>query len=127
MGELIERQAAIDALEFEKVYMSAFKDGVNEGNLFERYNSGLDDGIKALNKVPAAQPELPIKQKCTVCPHCDNCDVNDDGTTTKREIIHCKDCVHNNDCEIQYSAQAGDNFFCGFGETEKDVREDVYE
>lgn len=39
----------------------------------------------------------------------------------------CKDCIHNNDCDIQYSAQAGENFFCGFGETEKDVREDVYE
>lgn len=24
--------------------------------------------------------ELPIMQKCTVCPHCDNCDVRDDGT-----------------------------------------------
>lgn len=43
------------------------------------------------------------------------------------EIIRCKDCIHNNDCNIQYSAQAGDNFFCGFGETEKDVKEDVYE
>ena len=42
-------------------------------------------------------------------------------------IVRCKDCIHNNDCDIQYSAQAGENFFCGFGETEKDVREDVYE
>ena len=43
------------------------------------------------------------------------------------QVCRCKDCIHNNDCDIQYSAQAGDNFFCGFGETEKDVREDVYE
>ncbi len=42
-------------------------------------------------------------------------------------VVFCKDCIHNNDCDIQYSAQAGENFFCGFGETEKDVREDVYE
>ena len=42
-------------------------------------------------------------------------------------VVRCKDCIHNNDCDIQYSAQAGENFFCGFGETEKDVREDVYE
>ena len=41
-------------------------------------------------------------------------------------VVRCKDCIHNNDCDIQYSAQAGENFFCGFGETEKDVREDVY-
>ena len=43
------------------------------------------------------------------------------------QVVRCKDCIHNNDCDIQYSAQAGDNFFCGFGKTEKDVREDVYE
>lgn len=43
------------------------------------------------------------------------------------QVVRCKDCIHNNDCDIQYSAQAGENFFCGFGETEKDVREDVYE
>lgn len=43
------------------------------------------------------------------------------------QVVRCKDCIHNNDCDIQYSAQAGDNFFCGFGETEKDVRKDVYE
>lgn len=41
-------------------------------------------------------------------------------------VVRCRDCIHNNDCDIQYSAQAGENFFCGFGETEKDVREDVY-
>ena len=43
------------------------------------------------------------------------------------QVVRCKYCTHNNDCDIQYSAQAGENFFCGFGETEKDVREDVYE
>lgn len=43
------------------------------------------------------------------------------------QVVRCKDCIHNNDCDIQYSAQAGENFFCGFGETEKDVREDIYE
>lgn len=29
------------------------------------------------------------------------------------EIMRCKDCRYNNDCEIQYSAQSGDEFFCG--------------
>ena len=43
------------------------------------------------------------------------------------QVCRCKDCIHNNDCDIQYSAQAGENFFCGFGETGKDVREDIYE
>jgi len=30
--------------------------------------------------------------------------------------VRCVECCHNNDCDIQYVAQAGDNFFCGFGE-----------
>ncbi len=41
------------------------------------------------------------------------------------EVVRCKNCIYNNDCDIQYSAQAGDNFFCGFGDTKKDVREDI--
>ena len=65
----------------------------------ESYTNGLTDAYNMICQLPSAQPE----------------------------IIRCKNCIHNNDCDIQYSAQAGDNFFCGFGETEKDVREDVYE
>ena len=29
---------------------------------------------------------LPIKQKCTICPHCENCDVRDDGTIVSNWI-----------------------------------------
>lgn len=36
------------------------------------------------------------------------------------EIIYCKDCRHNCNCEIQYHAQAGDMFFCGAGERRTD-------
>ena len=36
------------------------------------------------------------------------------------EIIRCKDCRYNNDCEIQYSAQSGDEFFCGCAERRTD-------
>ena len=32
------------------------------------------------------------------------------------EIMRCKDCRYNNDCEIQYNAQSGDEFFCGCAE-----------
>lgn len=34
-------------------------------------------------------------------------------------VVRCKNCIHNNDCEIQYSAQAGEYFFCGCGERKK--------
>ena len=60
---------------------------------------------------------------CPCTPDCENYIPKDSSV----RIVRCKDCIHNNDCDIQYSAQAGENFFCGFGETEKDVREDVYE
>lgn len=32
-----------------------------------------------------------------------------------QEPIRCKDCIHNNNCDIQYHAQAGDMFYCGAG------------
>ena len=32
------------------------------------------------------------------------------------EIIRCKDCRHNNWCDMQEAAMEGDNFFCGAAE-----------
>ena len=29
-------------------------------------------------------------------------------------LAKCKDCRSNNNCDIQHSAQAGDNFFCAY-------------
>ena len=55
--DLISRQAAINAIDFEKVYMTAYRNGINYGNLFEKYNKGLDDAIKAINAIPSAEKE----------------------------------------------------------------------
>ena len=57
MSDLIERQAAIDALDFEIVHMTAYCDGKNEGNPLVQYNKGLEDGKKAIEALPSAQPE----------------------------------------------------------------------
>lgn len=57
MSELIDRQAAIDALDFEIVHMTAYCDGKNEGNPLAQYNKGLEDGKKAIKALPPAQPE----------------------------------------------------------------------
>ena len=57
MDDLISRQAAIDALEREKTYSTAYKDGYTQTDYFKQYNMGLTDGIKALNKLPSVQPE----------------------------------------------------------------------
>ncbi len=39
------------------------------------------------------------------------------------EIVRCKDCRHNHNCDIQYHAQAGDMFFCAGAERRTDERE----
>lgn len=36
------------------------------------------------------------------------------------KIIRCKNCRHDNNCEIQYAAQAGNEFFCGAAEIESE-------
>ena len=77
-----------------------------------------EDAIDLINKIS----NLDLKAKGGICVSLANLQKAD-----VVQVVRCKDCIHNNDCDIQYSAQAGENFFCGFGETEKDVREDVYE
>ena len=101
MADYIDRQATIDK--------------INERQRKLIYCFGFEnDAVKMMDiaksiviAIPSAQPEI------------EPADVV--------QVVRCKDCIHNNDCDIQYSAQAGENFFCGFGETEKDVREDIYE
>ena len=43
-------------------------------------------------------------------------DILSELPSAQPEIIRCKDCRYNNDCEIQYSAQSADEFFCGCAE-----------
>lgn len=57
VGDAISRQAAIDALDFEIVHITAYRDGKNEGNPLAQYNKGLEDGKKAIEALPPAQPE----------------------------------------------------------------------
>ena len=40
----------------------------------------------------------------------------DDMPSAHPEIIRCKDCRHNNWCDMQEAAMEGDNFFCGAAE-----------
>lgn len=63
MDDLISRQAAIDALEREKTYCTAFRDGYTPINVFEKYNAGLTDGIKALKNLPSAQQWIPCSER----------------------------------------------------------------
>lgn len=98
MNEMINKQKAIDAIEFEKVYMTAYKNGINEGNLFEQYNKGLDDAIKVINNLPSAYQEGEVEEIAEVyrnedivyhfiegiCPNC--------GETTYDHAKYCVEC-----------------------------------
>ena len=66
MSDLISRQQAIDSLDFEIVHMTAYCDGKNEGNPLAQYNKGLEDGKKAIEALPSAQPEI---IRCKDCKH----------------------------------------------------------
>ena len=79
VNDCISRQDAIDALEREKTYSAAYKYGYTQTDYFKQYNMGLTDGIKALNKLPSAQPEhtethscdyqrTETHESCTDCP-----------------------------------------------------------
>ena len=74
MTDLISRQAAIAALEREKTYCTAYRDGYTPANVFEKYNAGITDGIKALKRLPPIDPVKHGKwiadkytRKCSEC------------------------------------------------------------
>ena len=76
MSDYIRREDAIEALDFEIVHMTAYRNGKSEGNLFDQYNKGLEDGIKALKALPSAEPERKGEWIDTTCKHiykCSNC------------------------------------------------------
>ena len=43
-------------------------------------------------------------------------DMLEKSPSAQPEIIRCKDCRHNNWCDMQEAAMEGDNFFCGAAE-----------
>ena len=58
----------------------------------EEYEEFLDVAIKALETASC------IKEKCAYCPHCENCDVDDETLEIKAlEQQPCKDCISRED------------------------------
>lgn len=90
MSDLISRKAELDAME------TLDKFGCDPDGKLVRYDDDkhytpyvrYEDMVHAIKHLPSAQPE----------------------------IIRCKDCRHNNWCDMQEAAMAGDNFFCGAAE-----------
>lgn len=56
-GRLIDRQAAIDAVEFGITFAKAFKSTGEVKELFTEGNKALKEAVERLKAVPAAQPE----------------------------------------------------------------------
>ncbi len=54
------------------------------------------------------------------CPKDEVTTVLNDLPSTQPDLILCKDCRHDNNCAIQYAAQAGNTFFCGAAERRED-------
>jgi len=54
--------------------------------LFRFWQMGWFDKLE----LSSVQPDLPIKEKCAYCPHCENCDVNDDLSITQPELQNAR-------------------------------------
>lgn len=89
--DTISRAAAIKAIDVKNV------------------NKGIISALQSIiEELPSAQPELPIKEKCAFCPHCNNCDVNDDLS-----IQPCADTI-SRQAACDAVCKAGcDSGFCG--------------
>ena len=87
-SDCISRQAAISEIMEDIKDRSLHDDPATPEDYAEGYDEGIRNAAVIVLQMPSAQPE----------------------------IIRCKDCRYNNDCEIQYSAQSADEFFCGCAE-----------
>ena len=123
MNDLINRQQAINALDFNIVHMTVSpNDEKNITNPFAQYNKGLEDGIKALKALPSAEPDNQV-HLCIFCkysyPEC---------SAEMSDVIFGNGIGHDNVCacakfEIKpkrtakiYKKQAPDGlyyFYCG--------------
>ena len=72
MGDLIDRNDAVEAIEFEKVCITAYNGYVSEGNPLKQYNKGLDDAIKAVNSLASAEPKRKTNIKMNWATYFDN-------------------------------------------------------
>ena len=62
MSDLISREDAIEALDFNIVHMTIYSnDDKNGTNPLAQYNKGLEDGIKAIRALPSVEPERTAK------------------------------------------------------------------
>ena len=78
----------------DRVFVSGYIDEIRKDTVIVRNDGGYFGTVlsEVTGELPSAQPE----------------------------IIRCVDCKYNNDCDIQFHAQAGDTFYCGAAERKTD-------
>lgn len=76
MSDLISRNSVIESI---KECAQAVHDN-HEWDM----EQGYLNAIEIIEEEPSLMV-LPIKDKCCICPHCSNCDVNDDGEISSAE------------------------------------------
>ena len=102
MSDLIDRNDAVEAIEFEKVYMTAYKGSnngyVSEGNPFKQYNKGLDDAIKTINNLASAEQKKGRwqRRKGSDCWECSECHaVLENSDIGNHNFYYCYHCGAN--------------------------------
>lgn len=75
MSDLISRNSVIESI---KECAQAALDN-HEWDMEQGYLNAID----VIKEEPSLM--VPIKDKCCICPHCSNCDVNDDGEISSAE------------------------------------------
>ena len=97
MGDLIERQAAIDAVEYGITYAKAINKSTGEvKELFKEGNKALNEAVERIKDLPSAQSERQKGEwidytedgyvECPFCHSATNCDGNKD------ELHFCFSC-----------------------------------
>lgn len=94
MSDLIDRQAAIDAIKSNRFPGAPYVD------------TGMEIALRLVRELPSAYEgvlDKSVAKRILM-------------QSAQPEIIRCKDCRHNHNCDIQYHAQAGNMFFCAGAE-----------
>lgn len=77
-----------EAITLVKDAFCIWENEYDTGNDWSKEHEACDMAIKALETTSC------IKEKCAYCPHCDNCDVDDDTLEIKAlEQQPCNDCI----------------------------------
>ena len=93
MSDLIDRQAAIAAIEFDITYVKAINKETGEvTELFKKENEALEKAAERIKQLPSVQLDTYWKEQCQSYEQTIN--KLRESLSTQPEIIRCKGCKH---------------------------------